>query len=401
MKKKTQELLDHLISEITDKSDLEQIQDQLFKRGVESLLKAELTAHLGYESHGRTPDPKTNTRNGSSNKTLKTQSGEVLIQVPRDREGTFDPITVRKHSKMSDQIDQSILLLYAKGMSTNDISDFVEHNYGVKYSKSAVSMITDQLKQDIQEWQNRPLDDMYAVVWVDGIHYKIREDGRVKSKACLIILGINMDGQQDILGMRIYETESASVWLDMLTDLRQRGVLDILFFCSDNLKGMNKALEGAFPKSVHQICIVHQIRNSLKHVSYKDRREIVKEIKKIYQADDQEMAQEAFDAFAKKWGAKYETVVKSWENNWDLLTIFLEYPQEIRKLIYTTNVIESFNASLRKYTKNKKVFPNDDAALKSIYLAALQIQPKWQRGRQGWAQIYQQLVMKFPDRIQH
>lgn len=201
--------------------------------------------------------------------------------------------------------------------------------------------------------------------------------------------------------MRIYETESASVWLDMLTDLRQRGVLDILFFCSDNLKGMNKALEGAFPKSVHQICIVHQIRNSLKHVSYKDRREIVKEIKKIYQADDQEMAQEAFDAFAKKWGAKYETVVKSWENNWDLLTIFLEYPQEIRKLIYTTNVIESFNASLRKYTKNKKVFPNDDAALKSIYLAALQIQPKWQRGRQGWAQIYQQLVMKFPDRIQH
>lgn len=284
-------------------------------------------------------------------------------------------------------------------MSNSDIVDFVDRTYGVNYSTSQVSIITDHLLDDIKDWQQRPLQDQYAVIWIDAIHYKIRHEGKVISKACMLALGIDMEGKQDILSMTIVHRESATSWMPILDDLRSRGVKDIIFLCSDNLKGLDKAVQAIFPESIHQICIVHQIRNSLKFVSYKDRKIIMKDIKSIYQSDNEQIAKDAFEHFKSKWSEKYLPAVKSWEENWDHLTMFLAYPIEIRKLIYTTNIIESFNASLRKYTRNKRVFPTDDAALKSIYLAAVEIRRKWQKTRWGWTQIYNQLYIHFENRI--
>lgn len=389
--------LEALIGKISSKEDFDQVKDQLLKRGIESLLKAEMTAHLGYQKGDSLVT--NNQRNGFSQKTLKTQNGEQRIKIPRDRASLFEPVIVPKHQSISQELEDCIQLLYAKGMSNSDIIDFIENTYGVNYSTSQVSIITNQLLEDIKLWQNRPLEDIYPIIWIDAIHYKIRHEGKVISKACMIVLGVNSEGQQDILSMNIVETEKASAWMSILDDLRTRGVKDIFFLCSDNLSGLDKAVEAIFPDSIHQICIVHQIRNSLKYVSYKDRKAIMTDIKGIYQADNEKFALEAFEIFKQNWEDKYLSTVQSWENNWDNLTAFLNYPKEIRKLIYTTNIIESFNASLRKYTRNKKVFPNDEAALKSIYLAAQSISKKWKKTRLKWAQIYNQLYICFPNRL--
>jgi len=397
MQDKTNELLTALLGQIENKSDLDTIQSELFKRGVESLLKAEMTAHLGHQN-GHTPKDN-NIRNGYSSKTIKTSQGDQRIEIPRDRNSTFDPLIVPKHKSMTAELESCVILLYAKGVSNADIVDFMEKTYEVKYSTSQISTITNQLLADIREWQNRPLSDQYAVVWIDAIHYKIRQDGKVKSKACMVVLGIDMDGFQDILSLSIVENESASGWMTILDDLKSRGVQDILFLCSDNLSGITKAGEAVFPQSIHQICIVHQIRNSLRYVNWKDRRAIIKDIKAIYQSINEQAAKDALEVFKNNWNDKYPLAVKSWENNWSNLTAFLEFPQEIRKLIYTTNIIESFNASLRKHTKNKRVFPTDDAALKSIYLAAQQIKMKWEKSRHGWTQIRNQLAIYFESRI--
>ena len=394
---KIDELLDSILNQVDDKESLLDLQDKLFKRGVETLLNSELKVHLGYEK-GDKPIS-TNTRNGYSQKTLKTNKGEVLIKVPRDRDSSFNPISVPKHETMTETIYDAVILLYAKGMSNSDIVDFIEQTYGVKYSTSQVSIITNTLMEDIEQWQSRPLQDQYAMVWIDGIHYKIRQDGKVISKAAMIVLGVDMQGMQDILSIDIVENESASAWMGMLNDLTMRGVEDILFLCSDNLSGLDKAVEAVFPKSIRQVCIVHQIRNSLKFVHHKDKKEVMKDIKAIYQADNQEQARKAFNTFKEKWEGKYDKAINSWEENWDNLTAFLEYPPAIRKLIYTTNIIESFNSVLRKYTRNKKVFPNDQSAIKSIYLAAQQIRVKWQKSRAGWNQVYNQLYIYFEDRI--
>lgn len=389
--------LDALIGKITNKEDFDQVKEQLLKRGIESLLKAEMTAHLGYNKGDSIVS--NNQRNGFSQKTIKTQNGEQRIEIPRDREASFEPIIVPKHQSISQELEDCIQLLYAKGMSNSDIIDFIETTYGVNYSTSQVSIITNQLLADIKLWQNRPLEDLYPIIWIDAIHYKIRHEGKVISKACMIVLGVNTEGQQDILSMSIVETEKASAWMSILDDLRTRGVKDIFFLCSDNLPGLDKAVEAIFPESIRQICIVHQIRNSLKYVSYKDRKAIIADIKGIYQADNEKIALEALEIFKQNWEDKYLLAIQSWENNWDNLTAFLNYPKEIRKLIYTTNIIESFNASLRKYTRNKKVFPNDDAALKSIYLAAQAISKKWKKTRFKWGQIYNQLYICFPNRL--
>ena len=397
MKDRSDELMEELVKQITSKEQLTLFQDKLFKRGVESLLKAELDGHLGYPIGQKPPDD--NHRNGYSQKTLKTSSGEVDILVPRDRNSTFEPVTIPKHKTMSQTIEETMLLLYAKGMSNSDIIDFVETTYGVKYSTSQVSIITNSLLDDIKEWQQRPLDDQYAVLWIDAIHYKIRQDGKVISKACMVVLGINMEGVQDILGLYIMQRETASGWMTILNDLKHRGLTDTLFVCSDNLSGLQDAVNTAFPDTIHQICIVHQIRNSLKFVNYKDRKEMILSIKSIYQASDVQAALTEFQAFKEKYFDKYEHAVNSWETNWDALTAFLDYPANIRKLIYTTNIIESFNASLRKYTRNKKVFPTDDSAIKSIYLAAQQIRAKWSKTRFNWPTIYNELYIYFQDRI--
>ena len=397
MKPELEKQLEALIGKINNKEDFDLVRDQLLKRGIESLLKSEMSAHLGYEKGQSIVED--NQRNGFSEKTIKTQNGEQRIKIPRDRKATFDPVIVPKHQSISQELEDCILLLYAKGMSNSDIIDFVETTYGVNYSTSQVSVITNQLLEDIQQWQNRPLEDIYPIIWIDAIHYKIRQDNQVISKACMIVLGVNTAGQQDILSMTIVETETASSWMTILDDLRSRGVRDIFFLCSDNLPGLDKAIEAIYPNSIRQICIVHQIRNSMKYVSYKDRKKIMSDIKAIYKADNERVALEAFDAFKENWSHRYHSAVISWEKNWDNLTAFLNYPAEIRKLIYTTNIIESFNASLRKYTKNKKVFPNDNAALKSIYLAAQNISKKWKKTRFNWSQIYNQLYICFPNRL--
>jgi len=397
MKEKTQKLLDDLIDQIDDEKQFRLVQDQLFKRGIESLLKAELSAHLGH-APGSTPKSD-NVRNGYSEKTIKGHNGEHRIKVPRDRAADFDPVIVPKHKSISQELEECIILLYAKGMSNSDIVHFMEQTYGVKYSSSQISLITDSLLEDIAEWQKRPLEDQYAVIWIDAIHYKIRQDNKVVSKACMLVLGIDITGKQDILSMSIVHKESAAAWSSILDDLKSRGVKDILFLCSDNLTGLDKAVEANFPQSIHQICIVHQVRNTLKYVSYKDRKAVVKEVKAIYQSSNEQMALQALEQFKQNWGDKYPASVQSWEQNWDKLTAFLAYPQEIRKLIYTTNIIESFNASLRKHTKNKKMFPTDQAALKSIYLAAMSITNKWKKSRFGWPQILNQLYIYFENRI--
>lgn len=397
MKDQTSKLLEELIGQLEGKEDFVELREALFKRGVEALLRAELTAHLGYEA-GKVPSS-SNRRNGYSEKTLKTQAGSKKIQVPRDREASFEPVLIPKHKTMSGELEDCIMLLYAKGMSNSDIVDFVEQTYGVGYSSSQVSLITNQLLEDIRVWQQRPLQDQYAVVWIDAIHYKIRQDNKVQSKACMLVLGIDMEGQQDILSMAIVEQESAAAWSGILDELQGRGLQDMLFLCSDNLTGLDKAVAAIYPKSIHQICIVHQIRNTLKYVSYKDRKAVAKATKAIYKASNEQDAQQGFEAFQEQWEAKYPAAVRSWQTNWENLTAFLQYPQAVRKLIYTTNIIESFNASLRKYTKNKRVFPTDDAALKSIYLAAQQIRKKWHKTRHGWAQIYNQLHLHFEERI--
>ena len=397
MNHKSNELLEQLVKQISSKDELNLIQDRLFKRGVETLLKSEMDLHLGYPQGGKPISD--NIRNGYSQKTLKTSDGDVLIEIPRDRNGSFDPITIPKHKTMTETIEGAMLSLYAKGMSNADIIDFIENHYGVKYSTSQVSIITNSLLEDIRQWQQRPIDDQYTVIWIDAIHYKIRQDAKVISKACMVVLGINMEGIQDILGLYIIEKETASNWMSVLTDLKLRGLNDVLFLCSDNLAGLQEAVSAALPHTIHQICIVHQIRNTLKFVNYKDRKKMILAVKEIYNATSVSNAEIALDNFKNEYGHKYTHAVKSWEDNWNALTAFLDYPPALRKLIYTTNIIESFNASLRKYTKNKKVFPNDDAALKSIYLAAMQIKKKWNKARFNWPTIYNELYLYFENRI--
>jgi len=298
------------------KEDFDKVRDQLLKRGVESLLKAEMSAHLGHIPN-QTPLGD-NIRNGHSEKTIKTASGNHRIKVPRDRQGTFDPVIVPKHKSMSQELEDCVLLLYAKGMSNADIIDFLAQTYKINYSTSQVSIITNQMLEDIKIWQTRPLEDQYAVVWIDAIHYKIRQDGKVISKAAMIVLGISMEGKQDILSIYIVENESSTAWATILDDLKTRGVKDILFLCSDNLTSLQKSVEAIFPNSIHQICIVHQIRNCLKFVSYKDRRKIIQAIKLIYKADNEPMARVAFENFKKNWNEKYPLAVKSWDSNWEV-----------------------------------------------------------------------------------
>lgn len=397
MDQKNQELLEKLVDNLDSKEEFEQVKRALMTRGIEALLNAEMQAHLGYEKGDKPLGD--NLRNGYSEKTIKSKEGSRRIKIPRDRNADFEPVTVPKHKKMSEELEDTIMLLYSRGMSNTDIVDFMEKTFGVQYSTSQVSVITNVLLDDIRDWQARPLEDQYAVVWIDGIHYKIRHEGRVVSRACMLVLGINMEGQQDLLSIHITETESASAWANILDDLKTRGVRDILILCSDNLSGLDQAIEAVYPQTIRQICIVHQIRNSLKYVSYKERKPMAADIKAIYRSQNEKEAKAALEDFKEKWGGKYSAAVKSWEDNWGNLTAFLDYPDEVRKLIYTTNVIESFNAGLRKYTKNKKSFPSDDAALKSIFMAAQNVKQKWQKSRRGWSQIYNQLYINFGDRM--
>ena len=382
-----------------DRKDFDEFFNELFKEGINQLLKAEMTDHLGYEKHSKEGENSGNSRNGDYPKTLKTNLGEITLSVPRDRNGEFDPKVVPKHeSRLSDEIAEVIIGLYSRGMSTTDIEQQIEQIYGIQVDSTSVSNITNVLTDSIKEWQNRPLEQVYFVVWMDGISIKIRHNGKIINKTIYLVIGLTQEGLKQVLGMWIALTESASFWLSVLTDLKARGVEDILIASTDNLPGFTEAIKSIFPLAVTQICIVHQVRNSLRYVVWKEKKEFSADMKEIYHAPTLEAAEQALINFEKKWGHKYAYAIKSWKNNWENLTQFFEYPVDIRKIVYTTNIIESLNRGIRKYIKTKSIFPHDQAAMKSVYLAIGNIEKKWTMSIQNWGMILQQFLIIFEER---
>lgn len=402
MKKEQNDLLKGLpvdfFKQFKTGEDFTGFMDALFKRGVEEMLAGELDTHLGYEKHGSATG--SNKRNGSKTKTLKTTKGTYNINVPRDRDSSFEPQLIPKRKRMIDHIEDVVISFYAKGMSTQDISTQINELYGVNVSSSTVSNITERVLIDVAEWQLRPLDSTYLVVWLDGIVFKVRQDNKIINKCVYIVAGLNTTGKKEVLGLWINEQESASFWMKALTDLRARGLQDIIIACSDNLKGLTEAIKAIFPETVTQLCIVHQIRNSLKKVPHKNRREVAKDLKNIYEAPNEEAAAQAFFGFELKWGKIYPYICTSWKNNWDNLVPFLQYPMEIRKLIYTTNMIENLNRNVRKFTKNKTMFPDDDAVIKAVYLAIQNASKIWTQHIQNWSIIASQFLIIYPHRCQ-
>lgn len=377
--------------------DLQEALKDLLGDTMEQMLKAELDEHLDYE-YGEKP-LSLNTRNGSSKKTVKSSYGNIDLNIPRDREGSFEPQALKKYQKDISNIENQIISMYAKGMTTRDISTHIKEIYGFGISESMVSKITNKILPTIEEWQNRPLEKVYPFVFLDAIHYHVRENNIVVKKAVYIALGYNTEGYKEILGMWVGENESSKYWLLVLNQLKERGLEDILIVSTDNLSGFSQAIESVYPKTEIQKCIIHQIRNSTKFVSYRDIKELMKDLKTVYKASTEELALSNLDIFEEKWGKKYPMCVNSWRNNWAELATYFKYPDGIRKLIYTTNSIENFNRQLRKVTKNKTIFPNDYALQKSLYLAMVDASSKWTSRIRGWDQILSQLSIFFEGRI--
>jgi transposase-like protein len=371
--------------------------NEIQKRGVEQLLEGELDAHLGYEK-SQTSD-NGNYRNGHLTKKIKTEKGEFEINVPRDRDSTFNPMIVPKRKSIVEGIENVIVSLYAKGMTNSDIEEQIREVYNFDVSTSTISRITDRVSNDIVAWQNRPLESVYLIVWMDGIVFKVREGSKVINKTIYIAVGLRKDGLKEVLGLWLGKNESASFWMTVLTDMRARGVEDILITATDNLNGFTDTIKTVFPESTTQICVVHQIRNSMKYVVWKDKKEFTRDMKNIYDAPTKDAAKASLNDFSKKWNDKYSYAIKSWENNWDNLTAFFEFPVEIRKIIYTTNLIENLNGKIRKYTKNKLSFPTDDAVMKSAYLAIREATKKWSMPIRNWGIILNQFLIIFDKRI--
>ena len=396
------ELISELLS-VANVHSMDDIQD-LFKETIaefmQGSLEAELDEELGYEPYDVKNKNTENSRNGHSKKTLRTSMGKVEIDVPRDRKGDFEPkILPKNQTSISQDMEEKIFSMYAKGMSVSDIEDHIRDIYGLEISDTTVSRITDKVLPAAKEWQQRPLESIYAVVFLDAIHYHVRSEGHIAKKAVYIAIGINMDGKKDVLGMWVGEHESAKFWAGVLNSMRNRGVDDILIACTDNLTGFSQAIEAVFPQTDIQNCIIHQLRNSSKYVSYKDLKALMADLKKVYTAVDEESAMSALDDFAAVWDSKYPKISKSWYDNWANLSTYFKFPQELRKLIYTTNTIEGFNRQLKKVTKAKSVFPTDDSLFKMLYLAMKDITKKWTGRRQDWSSIYAQLVIYYGDRI--
>lgn len=395
-----------LISELLSAAKVQSMDDiqELFKETiaefVEVSLESELDNELGYEPYDVKNKATDNSRNGHSKKTLRTSMGKVDIDVPRDRNGVFEPkILPKNQTSISQDMENKIISMYAKGMSTSDIEEHIRDIYGLEISDTTVSRITDKVLPVAKEWQQRPLESVYAVVFLDAIHYHVKSEGQIIKKAVCIAIGVDMDGRKDVLGMWVGENESAKFWAGVLNSLRNRGVEDILIACTDNLTGFAQAIEAVFPKTDIQNCIIHQLRNSSKYVSYKDIKALMADLKKVYTAATEEAALDALDSFAAAWDSKYPKISKSWYENWPNLSTYFKFPPELRKLIYTTNTIEGFNRQLKKVTKAKSVFPTDDSLFKMLYLAMKDITKKWTGRRQDWSRIYAQLVIYYGDRI--
>jgi putative transposase len=371
---------------------------QLTKRLVERALEVELTDHLGYEPHQEPPGGVGNTRNGSMPKTLTTEHGPVEVKTPRDRKGSFEPQIVRKRQRRFEGFDEKILALYSRGLSTRDIEAHLAELYGVSVGRDLISRVTDAVLDDVKAWQKRPLDDLYPVLFLDALVLKIRDGGGVQRKACYLAMAITMDGQREVLGMWFQQTESAKFWMQVLTDLKHRGVSDILICCVDGLKGFPEAIEAVFPETVVQTCIVHLIRYSLKYVPRRQYDQVTKDLRPIYTAGDVDQAFEALERFDQKWGAQLPPVIKAWRDNWEYVIPFMAFPSDVRRVVYTTNPIEALNRQLRKAIKTKGHFPTEEAARKLIYLAITNATPKWTRVA-GWTKALLAFKIHFGDRL--
>ena len=395
---KIRELLQ--VSNISSMDDIQNLFKETIAEFMENGLEAELDDELGYSKYDYKNKDTDNSRNGHSSKTLRTSFGDVDVSVPRDRKGEFEPQVLKKNqTSVSQDIEEKILSMYAKGMTTGDIEAHIRDIYGIEISDTTISRITDKILPLAKEWQQRPLEAVYAVVFLDAIHYHVRSEGQIVKKAVYIAIGVDLDGKKDVLGMWVGENESAKFWATVLNGLRNRGVEDIFIACTDNLTGFSAAIEAVFPKTEIQNCIIHQIRNSTKYVSYKDLKALMADLKAVYAAVDEASALESLNVFAQRWGKKYPKISVSWQENWPNLSTYFKYPQEVRRLIYTTNAIEGFNRQLRKVTKSKSVFPTDNSLLKMLYLAMIDITKKWTGRRQDWSMIHAQLAVFFAERM--
>jgi len=396
-----EELLSGLLANYKKPDDLigeNGLLKQLTKLLVERALDAELTEHLGHERHESVANTAGNTRNGKSKKTLKGEFGELPIEVPRDRHGTFEPQLIPKHQTRWTGFDDKIISLYARGMTVREIQAHLQEMYGTEVSPSLISSVTDAVSEEVKTWQARPLDPIYPIVYLDCIHVKVRE-GAVRVKAVYLAIGITMEGNKEVLGLWLAQNEGAKFWLQVVTELRNRGVQDIFIACVDGLKGFPEAIEAVFPKTVVQLCIVHMVRHSLNYVSWKRRKEVAADLRHVYQAATAEEAEQRLGEFEARWDEEYLPIGQSWRRNWNRLTPFFDYPPEIRKVIYTTNAIESVNMSLRKLTKNRGSFPSDEALVKLFYLALRNISQKWSMPIRDWKAALTRFTIEFGDRL--
>lgn len=381
-----------------DEASVMSLMKQMLKRGMERALQAELTHHLGYEKHAVEGRGSGNSRNGTSSKTMKGELGEVVIEVPRDRQGEYEPQLISKHQTRLAGLDEKILSMYARGMTTRDIQGHLQEMYGVDVSAALVSEVTDAVLDEVKTWQNRPLESLYAILYLDALVVKVRHNGRVDNRAFYIAIGIDWHGKKDVLGIWVTATEGAKFWLSVVTELKNRGVKDVLIVCVDGLKGFPEAIESVFPQAEVQHCIVHAVRASLNYVNWKERRLVAADLRPVYTAATAEQGRQELAGFAGKWGHKYQPIVNLWEKNWERLSPFFGYPEEIRKIVYTTNAIESLNSTLRKTLKTRGAFPNDEAALKLMYLTMQNLTAKWDT-IQGWKEAMNRFQILHPERI--
>ncbi len=393
------EIRDELVLELTKGCKTQEDFNDLFralkKRGLEAALSGELTDHLGFDKHARAQERKTNSRNGYSKKTVQSANGSLELDIPRDRQGDFEPQIISRYQTRFDGIDEKIIALYARGLSVRDIQEELSELYGDAVSASLISHVTNAVMEDVATWQCRPLDGLYPIVYLDCLVVKVREDKRIINKAVYLALGVDSDGQKELLGLWISQNEGAKFWLGVLTDLQNRGLERVYIFCVDGLSGFPEAIEAVYPKARVQSCIVHKVRQSLKYVSWKDRKHVASDLKKIYGANTLEEAQLAFSSFAQKWDGQYPSISQSWQRDWDKLTPFFDYPKDIRRAIYTTNAIESLNMTLRKVIKNKRVFPSDEAVFKLLYLAIQNISKKWTMPIFNWKSAMNRFIIEF------
>lgn len=381
--------------------DVQQALKDLFGETLQAMLEAEMDSHLGYGKNDNKNKQTANRRNGHTTKTVRSEYGEMELTVPRDRDGEFEPLVVKKRERSVTGIEEQILALYARGVSTRDIQEHLRELYGVDVSPAFVSDVTDKIMPLVRQWQNRPLCEVYAVVFLDAIHYKVRCEGQIASKAAYMAIGIDLEGNKDVLGIWVGEAESAKFWLSVLNEFQNRGTRDILICCTDNLGGFSEAIAAAYPRTDVQKCIVHQVRNSIRYVSYKDVKRVCTGLRKIYTSASEAAALEELDSFESEWGKKYPMMIRSWRNNWSELATFFKYPPQIRRIIYTTNMIESYNRQLRKVTKGKSIFPSDESLTKMLYLVTQNVMRKWTMRIRDWGNILLQLSVYFPDRAEY